>query len=171
MAKKVFNDIKNKSLLNLIDEQINAEFVASYSYLSASCQISSLGWNGIAKFLHQQYNEEKKHADEIISFAQLLSHNVLFKNISVIEMTKKNVLYLLNQLLKMEIENTKKINNILTISLNENNFAVFNFFQSFANDQLLDINKLSTLIQKLSLDKNEAELWYVIDQEYDKMYN
>ena len=56
----------NATVLNAINEQINSEFEASYTYLAMAAFCDRQKFPGAAKWLRLQSDEERLHAHEAV---------------------------------------------------------------------------------------------------------
>ena len=71
----------NATVLNAINEQINSEFEASYTYLAMAAFCDQQKFLGAAKWLRLQSDEERLHAMKLFDFVLARDGNVQLKSI------------------------------------------------------------------------------------------
>ena len=71
----------NATVLTAINDQINSEFEASYTYLAMAAYCETKRFRGAAAWLRQQTDEERQHAMKLFDFVLARGGHVELKAI------------------------------------------------------------------------------------------
>src|SRR3954468_22964141 len=113
----------NTTVLTAINEQINSEFEASYTYLAMSAFCDRQKFLGAAKWLRLQSDEERGHALKLLDFVLARDGQVDLHSIEKPQTDFESLGAVFEQALKHENRVTGQINRLYELCFNEKAFA------------------------------------------------
>src|SRR4029450_1025826 len=113
----------NTTVLNAINEQINSEFEASYTYLAMAAFCDRQKFLGAAKWLRMQSDEERGHALKLFDFILARDGKVDLKRIDPPKSEFESLGAVFDQALKHEQRVTAQINSLYELCFTEKAFA------------------------------------------------
>lgn len=147
------------------NKHINAEFWSAYLYLSMSSYFHSIGLNGFANWMRVQYQEEKAHAEKFYDYIISRGGIVDIRPIPSVPNSWKSVVEVYESTLTHEIEVTRKINELVAVSMEEHDFASINFLQWFVNEQVEEEANIHQILDSLRLVQSEGNGLFLLDRE------
>src|SRR5262245_53704087 len=100
----------NKTVFNAINDQINSEFEASYTYLAMAAYSEGQRFLGAANWLRMQAEEERQHAMKLFNFVLARDGAVELKAIEKPRVSYDSLTEVFEQALKHEQNVTIQIN-------------------------------------------------------------
>lgn len=155
----------SESVQDAINEQINNELSASYSYLAMSCYCERENFLGCARWLRIQSEEEYGHAMRLLDF--LLARNGTIKLKAVPEPSGKfkSITEVFEEALEQEQEVSTKIDGLYELALKEKAFAALVQLQWFITEQVEEERSAREIVGKLHLLKNDPAALLDLDRE------
>ncbi len=142
----------SQSLQNALNEQVTLEAYSAQMYLMLACWADENQLDGVKDFMMKHSQEERVHMAKIIEYIQERGGTVVIDAIRKPEPQPNNVLECFESVLKQEIENTTAVYKLVKMSMDEEDWATWNFMQWLVAEQheeeklapdLLDKDKLS----------------------------
>ena len=161
----------SKTLATVLNAQITKEAHASQIYLSYAAWASSQGFNGIAKFLFQHAQEERSHMMKILEFILQRGAKVQITAIPAPPDPPVSINNCFEKVFAHEVDNTKAIYRIVKLSLDEEDWATWNFMQWFVKEQIEEEMFLMNLIDKMKIaggNKISNDVLYSLDKDLGK---
>ncbi|HCC85699.1 MAG: hypothetical protein XD92_0926 [Proteiniphilum acetatigenes] len=155
----------SKELEKAINKQINAEFWSAYLYLSMSAHFANKGLPGIANWFNVQFREEQDHALKLMNYLISKGNRVELTPIEKVETEWNSVLHAFEATLKHEQVVTSQINNLVSLSRKENDYATENMLQWFVNEQVEEEETVQGMIDSLRLIGDNGFGLYTLDKE------
>lgn len=155
----------NEKIEKIINEQINAEMYSSYLYLAMSSYCADLGLVGFSNWLKIQAKEELSHADFMFNYLIERNGRVVLEAIEKPPLDWKNIIEVFEETLKHEQYISSRINNIVTLAMDEKDHATASFFKWFIDEQVEEEATASDVLNKLKLTKAEGAALFFMDQE------
>jgi len=155
----------SKELENAINKQINAEFWSAYLYLSMSTWFAHEGLPGFANWFKVQFQEEQDHALKFMDYLIAKGNKVELKPIEKVDTTWSSVLKAFEDTLEHERVVTSLINNLVSVSRKENDYATENMLQWFVNEQVEEEETAQAMIDSLKLIGSNGFGIYTMDKE------
>ncbi len=156
---------KMESTLN---EQLTREAHQSQVYLSYASWAEVNGFEGIAMFLYKHSHEERQHMLKFLRYINDRGGKAKITAINAPSTDPKNMRDCLQRALQHEVDNSKSIDEIVNLALDERDWATFNFGQWFVKEQIEEEKLINDLLDKFELashgDENSANL-YELDQD------
>ncbi len=148
-----------KSLVDLINLQVNREFYSAYMYLDMSVYATDHGLIGFAKWFKVQAQEERDHALYFVEYLQHVGAPVVYETISKPERNYKDIEEMLKEQLRHEQFVTASIGNILAEAIKEKDYLTQEYLQWFIREQGEEEKNANDLILAFGLyGKNPASL-------------
>ena len=153
------------SMQKAINNQINDEFNAAYLYLSMSAYCESIGFQGFAKWLRKQSQEEVGHAMRLIDYMNDQFSRVVLQQIYEPEKTFGSLTDMMEQALLHEQEISDAIYLLYGQAGEEEDCTTQNFLDWFIEEQLEEEKTVGDVVEKLRIFGETKSSLYLIDQE------
>lgn len=153
----------NKRIEDAINEQLNFEIESAHIYLAMNGYVATLGLEGFVQWFDVQYQEELAHSKKFMNYINERGGRVIIKGFEDPRTEYKSLQEVFEVALEHEYEVTKRINNIMKIAHEENDYATISFLQWFIDEQVEEEDSFSTMIDKIKLVKDAG--LYMLDKE------
>lgn len=145
----------SQTLSKALNEQITLEAYSAQVYLMLACWADQNMLDGVNSFLMKHSQEERVHMAKIIEYIQERGGSVKIDAIKKPEPEPKNILECFEMVLQQEIENTESIYKIVNLSMQEGDWATWNFLQWLVNEQREEEKLALDLLDKAKLAGGE----------------
>jgi ferritin len=146
-------------------EQLNEEFYSAYLYLAMSAFCSKIEFNGAARWLKLQYDEEVGHATKIYNYLVDQGVHVVLDAIRQPPCEFGTVLDVFKGSLQHEQKMSERLNVLSDQALKEKDHATYNLLQWFVNEQGEEEATVGEIISKLKLVKEDGYGLLMVDNE------
>ena len=153
------------SMQKAINHQIADEFNASYLYLSMSAYCESIGFQGFAKWLRKQSQEEVGHAMRLIDYMNDQFSRVVLQQIYEPEKTFGSLIDLMEQALMHEKEISDAIYKLCEQAEAEEDYTTRAMLDWFVTEQLEEEKTTGDIVEQLRIYGEAKSTIYLIDQE------
>lgn len=145
-----------KAMEDILNAQIEKEGYSSNLYLAMATWAENNGYNGVAKWLYAQSEEERVHMLKFISYIGERDSHAIVPAFKQPPVQYKGIKEMFDEILKHEQYITGSINEIVGKSLEEKDFTTHTWIQWFVNEQIEEESSVREIIDKLKLvgDKN-----------------
>ena len=141
----------NTTVLNAINEQINSEFEASYTYLAMAGFCERQRFSGAARWLRSQSDEERLHGLKLFDFVLARDGAVDLKTIEEPKGTFESLGEVFEQALAHERRVTQQINALYELCFKEKAFAEMTELQWFLTEQVEEEKTARDIVAKFKL--------------------
>ena len=148
--------------------QMNNEFYSEYAYLSMAAYFHSNDLDGMANFFHIQAKEEHFHAMKIFNFIINRGGKVELKAIKAPKVDFSSPIEVFEAALEHEQFVTKSINDVMDISIEENDHAVNSFLKWYVDEQVEEEATANKNLGKIKLIGGKGEGLLMLDTELAK---
>jgi ferritin len=155
----------NETVQDAINEQINNELFAMYSYLSMSAYCEHKQFRGCAHWMRLQAQEEYTHAMRLYDFLIVRQARVKLKPIAQPEIDFKSVADTFQKALEQEQGVTKQINSLYELAFKEKAFAALVELEWFINEQVEEEKTARDIVYKFHLVKDDPAALLDLDRE------
>jgi ferritin len=156
------------TLAQALNDQHTKEAHAAQIYLAYGAWASNLGYDGVANFLFRHAHEERNHMMKVLEYILERGAKPKITAIPAPPSDPSDLRNCFEKVFEHEIENTKAIYKIVKLSLNEEDWATWNFMQWFVKEQTEEETLALKLLDKIKVaGKNEAAL-YELNRELEK---
>ena len=136
-------------LQKAINDQITAELWSSQLYLQMAYFLKAKGWDGLAHWMKLQSLEEREHATRMADYMSDRGGVVKFQMIDVVPEGWGDVLEIFESTYSHECRVSKMIDNIVTLAIEEKDYATENFFRTFVDEQVEEEATASDIVDKI----------------------
>lgn len=157
-----------KELANEMNVQINKEIYSAYLYWAMSAYCESLNLKGAANWFQSQAGEEMVHAMKFYHFLLERGEEVELLQIDQPEKEWKNLLAVFEQAYEHEQFVTSRINLLVKMARENDDYASENFLQWFIAEQVEEEASALEIVQKLKLVGDHPQGLFMIDAELAK---
>ena len=146
----------SQSMTDALNKQIELEGYASFLYLAMASWCDLEGMEGCSKFLHRQSEEEREHMLRIFNYLSEVDAHAIVPAIPQPPKDFESPQEVFNQVYAHEQKVTAAINDLITMSNEENDHSTNVFLQWYVNEQREECGK-SYKRQHCSLLSSEEE--------------
>lgn len=139
----------SETMQQALNDQINAELSAYYTYLSMSAYFEDQNLSGFAAWMHNHSDEEMVHAMKIYDYINERRGRVLLKPIAGPPTEWVSPLAVFEDALKHEQHVTALIHDLVALSEAEKDYATHSFLQWFVDEQVEEEAVVDAVIQDL----------------------
>lgn len=148
-----------------INEQINNELFASYSYLSMSAWCEHQQFTGCARWMRMQSDEERSHALKLHDFLLARNARVVMKPIAQPTVDFESVASVFEQALAQEQVVTSQIDKLYELAFTEKAFAALVELEWFITEQVEEEKTAREIVHKFNLVKDDPASLLDLDRE------
>lgn len=148
--------IKTK-IAKALNQQVNVELSAFYSYLSMAAYFESHYMPGLAQWFKVQSNEEFKHATKLKDYIIARGGKVVLTAIEAPETEWKSPLSVFEDAYEQELKVSDLINELMGMAKREQDHATEIMLQWFVTEQVEEENTAKSNIEKLRFVKNNTD--------------
>jgi ferritin len=161
----------SKNLEVALNAQMTKEAHASQIYLSYASWVERQGFSGIANFLFRHAQEERNHMTKILEYILERGAEVQVTAIPAPPENPINIHDCFEKIFEHEVDNTKAIYKLVKISLEEEDWATWNFIQWFVKEQVEEETLAMRLLDKIKIaggEKMGSNELYSLDKDLEK---
>jgi ferritin len=161
----------SKSLTEVLNAQMTKEAHASQIYLSYASWAEKEGFSGVANFLFRHAQEERNHMMKILEYILKRGGEVKVTAIPEPFPDPADINDCFESVFKHEVDNTKAVYKVVKMSLDEEDWATWNFMQWFVKEQVEEETLALNLLDKLKIaggKKISGEALYSLDRDLEK---
>jgi ferritin len=155
----------SKRMAEAINEQINAEFYSGFLYLSMATKLEDLTLSGHANWMRVQYEEEVFHAMKFLNHMAERGERVYLKEITAPETEWDSPYEMWAAAYEHEVRVTGLINDLMSIAIEDKDFATQQFLQWYVEEQVEEEDSTSTVRDKIKMVSEMAGGLYMLDKE------
>jgi len=161
----------SKPITEALNAQITKEAHASQIYLSYAAWVNNQGYSGIANFLFKHAQEERNHMMKVLEYILKRGADVQLTAIPAPPENPANINSCFEKIFSHEVDNTESIYKLVKMSLDEQDWATWNFMQWFVNEQIEEETLALSLLDKLKMAggaKASSDALYTLDRDMKK---
>ena len=148
-----------------LNKQINAELYSAYLYFAMSAYFQEQGLTGFAKWMEAQTVEEMGHAKKIYDYVFDRGGRVELDEIKKPPVNWDSPLAAFKAALEHERYVSKLINELVKLTMEENDYMTNNFLQWFVAEQVEEEASVGEIVQRLQLVGDRGNGLFMIDRE------
>ncbi|HKJ05373.1 MAG TPA: ferritin [Geopsychrobacteraceae bacterium] len=155
----------SEKLQDAINEQITFEISSGLIYKAMAAYLESEDLTGFAKWMQVQFEEELFHADKLATYVNDAGGRVKYLAIEAPCNEYDSPLHAFEASLKHEQIVTSRINNLMAIAKDENDFAAQICLQWFITEQVEEESSFGQIISELKRVKDDGRGLIMLDRE------
>jgi bacterioferritin B len=137
----------SKELAAAINEQVGHELQASHQYANIAAYFENLALKKLAKMFFKQSDEEREHAMKFIHYVSETSGGVAIPAVTAPKADFKSVEEAVKLSVDWEWEVTRRINNLMTLAVEQKDYLAQDFLRWFVTEQLEEISTMENLLK------------------------
>ena len=153
------------SVLDAINQQIAAEFSASFSYLAMAAWCEHHKFMGAGRWLRLQSAEEHGHALKLFNFVLARNHQARLKAIDQPYAEFDSIGEVFERALAQEQEVSKQIDALYELAFREKVFAAMAELQWFITEQVEEEKNVREIVAKFQMVKDDPASLLDLDRE------
>jgi len=154
------------ALQKAMNDQIRKEFYASYLYLAMSAWFDERNFEGFAKWMRIQADEERGHAMRIYDFVLDRGGKVRLEAIPEPDANWKTAFAVFEAARKHELMVSTSINALYERAINEKDYPSQVMLQWFINEQVEEEKTSTALAERLRLVGDSATGLLILDKQF-----
>ncbi len=141
----------NKKIEAALNDQMNFEIFSAHIYWSMAAYCDAKNLAGFANWMKVQYQEEIAHAMKFYDYIHERGGRVLMTALPELPTDWKSPLAAFENALHHEQIVTGRINDLMSLSVDEKDHATANFLQWFVAEQVEEEASVDAIVQQLTL--------------------
>ncbi len=159
-------------MASAINTQINREMYSAYLYLAMSAYCESIDMPGFSNWFRIQYQEEMAHAFGMFDYLIERDGEPVLMAIEQPPKEFGSPLNIFEEALNHERKVTAWINELVTLAIDEKDYAAQNYLQWYVNEQVEEESTAKTIIQELKMAGKDGSTLFMINRELaQRVYN
>lgn len=158
----------DKKLEKAINDQINQELSASYTYMAMAAYLDKQNLTGYAKWMEQQSEEERGHAHRLFRYLLDRDANVTLEAISKPMHSFGSLKDVFQRSLKQERENTKAIYELYDLARAKQDYATLAHLQWFLDEQVEEEKTMGDILGRIELAGDEKTAILILDDQISR---
>jgi ferritin len=155
----------SKTMLDALNDQINAEYYSSYLYLSMAAWAESANLKGFANWFRVQSLEEMVHVMKFFQYVLDRDGQVKLAPIGGPATQWDSPLAAFEAALAHERHITGRINNLAGLAIKENDHATHTLLEWFLNEQVEEEATAKLIVAQLKLAGDAPAALFMLDRE------
>ena len=156
----------SKKMEQAINKQIKEELFSAYLYLSMSAYFEGMSLVGFANWMRVQAQEEQFHAMKFFDYIGERGGSVELLAIDKPANSWESIQEVFEETLKHEEFITSKINELVTIAKEENDYASQNFLQWYIDEQVEEESTASEILEQIKFLGDNKHGILMLDREF-----
>lgn len=152
-----------------LNAQVNLEQYSSSLYLQMAAWCDWKGYNGAAAFLKAHASEELLHMRKLFTYVSETGSLAKLGQIAAPTSEFADLADVFAKTMVHEQSITKCINELVATSLEEKDFATFQFLQWYVSEQHEEERLFQTILDKIRIIGTEGKGIYFLDKEIGKL--
>ncbi len=154
---------------NALNKQIRIEAESSQIYLSMACWAESKGFEGVAEFMFAQADEEREHMLRLLKYLTERGGKAIVSELSKPSTDYTTPKQMFEEVLEHEIFVSNSINDLVSLTFDEKDFATHNFLQWYVAEQIEEEATARTILDKINLIGDDRSGFYLFDKDVRSM--
>ncbi|MDZ7370841.1 MAG: ferritin [candidate division KSB1 bacterium] len=153
----------SEKMSKALNEQINKELYSAYYYLSMATFLDHQNLEGMANFLKHQAQEEVGHAMKIYNYLNEQGVRVTLEAIAKPRTDFSSAQQIFELGLEHEKTVTKSIHDLMTLALQENDYASKAFLDWFVSEQVEEEATFDGIVSKFKMSGGQGHALLMLD--------
>jgi bacterioferritin B len=137
----------SKPLNAAFNEEIGLELFASNQYLNMSAFLEAQPLKKLAAMFAKQADEERGHALKFVKYLNDVGGTVIIPAIAAPAYSFKSVEEVIQKSLEWEIEVTNRVNAMMTMAIEQKDYAAQDFLRWFVTEQVEEVSTMDNLLK------------------------
>lgn len=146
----------SKGMNDALNQQLTKEANAAQIFLAYGCWASASGFPGIGNFLFRHSHEERNHMQKIVEYILQRGGTPVISAIPAPPADPENLMDCFEKVFQHEVDNTNAIYQLVELSMNEKDWATWNFAQWFVKEQVEEEALALDLLDKVKMAQSKG---------------
>ena len=155
----------SEKLQQALNDQLNSEFYAAYTYLSLAAYFEDLDLNGFSHWMKIQYQEELMHAEKVYAFINDRDGRVKLQVVAAPPSEWDSPLAAFKFALQSERALSGRIYSVVDEALAERDHATHTFMQWFVNEQVEEEAIIRDIVSDLERIADSRDGLFLMDRD------
>lgn len=155
----------SEKLMKALNEQLNFEYESAHYYLAMAAYCADQDLEGIENFFMVQAEEERFHARKFYDYINDIDGRVTLGGLEAPKNDFTSIKDTFKTALEHEKRVTAKINELMKLAHEENDYATVSFLNWFVDEQVEEEASMKTLIAKVDKIGDSPQGLYMLDKE------
>ncbi len=153
---------------NGLNDQLNQELAASYSYLAMSAHLESTVFGGFANWMRIQAEEEREHAMKIYRYLADRGGRITLRAVDQPKGDYESIEELFETALALERRTTARINQLYEAAAAEKDYTTLEFLGWFLSEQVEEEKAAENMVERIKLADGQSNSLIRLDYEAAK---
>ena len=149
----------------MLNDQFGQELYAANLYLSMSSYFKTQNLEGFSNFFLVQSGEEHMHSMKIFKYLHDVESSLEMPAIAKPATTFKSIRHAFEVTLQKEKENSLSINELVKLSLKENDYATHTFLQWFITEQVEEEASINRILEQIIMIGSNTSALFMMDKD------
>lgn len=159
----------SKELEAALNEQVALEAYASYSYLAMGSWMENEGFEGTAKFLYAQSDEERMHMLKLFHYINEVGGFAISPSVNAPTIQFGSYKEVFERVLEQEKKVSAAINKLMDIANKQADHTTANFLQWYVAEQREEEAQFNSILAKLKIIGNDGSGLYLMDRDLEQL--
>lgn len=150
----------NKKVEELMVAQVEKEMYSANLYLSMASWAERNGFGGVSKWMLAQSQEEVDHSVKFVSYINSRGGKAIVSPIAAPPSEFEDIKDLFEKTLEHEQYVTETINEIVKLTIAENDYTTSQWMQWFVTEQIEEEENVNSILDKLKLLGNSGNYYH-----------
>jgi bacterioferritin B len=137
----------SKELNAAFNEEVGLELFASNQYLNIASYFAALGLKKLAGMFAKQAEEERAHAIKFVRYVDDVGGSVAIPAVQAPQYAFASVEEAVALALQWELEVTARINAMMTLAVEQKDYAAQDFLRWFVTEQVEEVSTMENLLK------------------------
>jgi bacterioferritin B len=137
----------SKDLNAAFNDEIGLELFASNQYLNMAAHLDGVPLKKLAAMFYKQAEEERAHALKFVKYLTDVGGTVVLPKIDAPKATYATVEEVIQESLDWEMEVTRRINALMTLAIEQKDYAAQDFLRWFVTEQVEEVSSFDNLLK------------------------
>ncbi|MBN1482708.1 ferritin [candidate division KSB1 bacterium] len=153
----------SQAMEKAINTQINKELYSAYYYAAMAAYLDNEGFEGMANFMKAQAHEETEHAQKFYDYINEQGGRVILGAIDQPPVDYDSPKQIFELALKHEKYVTSLIHELVTLALEEKDYATKAFLDWFVTEQVEEEATMESILNKFKIIGDSGHALYMLD--------
>lgn len=155
----------NSKIEDALNGQINQEMAAAYSYLAASAWFDENNFDGFAKWMELQRQEELEHASKLVDYLHDRGGKLTLAAVEKPRDAYQSIMEVFQAALRSEENNTASIHALYKLAADEGDYPTQSFLKWFIDEQVEEERTMNDAIGMLEHAGDDRSALLVLNQQ------
>jgi len=155
----------SKTIEKALNEQIKIEASSSQVYLAMASWAEIQGFEGVSSFMYAHSDEERMHMLKLVKFVNERGGHAKISTLEAPPASFGSFKEMFQSLFDHEVMVSKKINELVDVTLKEKDYATHNFLQWYVAEQIEEEALARTILDKINLIGDDKGGLYLFDND------